>query len=162
MIVVSDTTAISSLHKIQQLPLLQKIFVEVIISSEVLEELKYFESINSEFNFTKTYPWIKVEAATDQQLIKSFEEILDKGESSAIALAIQLHADLVLIDEKQGRKVAVQQGLSIIGLVGVLEVAKKRNLIPALKPLLNDLIDVANFKISKNLYERTLEAVNEK
>ena len=115
-----------------------------------------------EFNFTKTYPWIKVETATDQQLIKSFEEILDKGESSAIALAIQLHADLVLIDEKQGRKVAVQQGLSIIGLVGVLEVAKKRNLIPALKPLLNDLIDVANFRISKNLYERTLEAVNEK
>ena len=162
MIVVSDTTAISSLHKIQQLPLLQKIFGEVIISSEVFEELKYFESINSEFNFTKTYPWIKVETATDQQLIKSLEEILDKGESSAIALAIQLHADLVLIDEKQGRKVAVQQGLSIIGLVGVLEVAKKRNLIPALKPLLNDLIDVANFRISKNLYERTLEAVNEK
>ena len=162
MIVVSDTTAISSLHKIQQLPLLQKIFGEVIISSEVFEELKYFESINSEFNFTKTYPWIKVEIATDQQLIKSLEEILDKGESAAIALAIQLHADLVLIDEKQGRKVAVQQGLSIIGLVGVLEVAKKRNLIPALKPLLNDLIDVANFRISKNLYERTLEAVNEK
>ena len=162
MIVVSDTTAISSLHKIAHLHLLKEIFTEVVIPAQVYDELKYFEKIQPGFDLRRSYPWISIETVKDTGLIQSLEEILDAGESSAIALSIQLHADLLLIDEKLGRKIAREKGLSVVGLMGVLEIAKKRKIVPFIKPLMDDLIRVANFRISKLLYERTLEAVNEK
>lgn len=160
MIVVSDTTAISSLHKISHLHILKSIFGEVIIPSQVLEELSYFEIDG--LDFLATYPWIKVEVVRDVKLIATLAETLDEGESSAIALTIQLQADLLLIDEKLGRKIAAEKGIAIVGLIGVLEIAKKHNHIALVKPVLDDLITVANFRISRPLYERTLEAANEK
>ncbi len=129
MIIVSDTTAISSLHKIQQLHLLQSIFGVVIIPQQVFDELKFFELKDLSFNWSEKYPWIKTETVTDNTLLDSLSENLDEGEAAAIALTIELHADLLLIDERQGRKIALERKLNIIGVVGVIEIAKRKNLL---------------------------------
>ncbi len=86
---------------------------------------------------------------------------LDRGEAEAIALALELKAEMLIIDELKGRNRAELAGLKIIGLLGTLIEAKKRNLIEAVKPLMEDLVDKAGFKIHPILYQRVLKISGE-
>ena len=81
------------------------------------------------------------------------EHNLDPGESYAIASAVEQKGDELLMDERRGRQVATQLGLSIIGLLGILLLAKQRQLIPQIKPILDRLIQVVGFRVSAQLYE---------
>jgi predicted nucleic acid-binding protein len=161
VIIVSDTTAISSLHAINQLNLLEILFKEVVIPVEVFDELKYFEHKNPQFKWTEEYTWLKTVAVKNNSLVIALAETLDEGEAAAIALTIELKADLLLIDEKFGRKIVSQRGLNIIGLLGVLELAKRHGIVTSIKLVLDDLILKANFRISSDLYAETLRLAQE-
>jgi predicted nucleic acid-binding protein len=94
-------------------------------------------------------------------IIKSiFEVSVDKGEASAIALAIELDDCLLIIDDLKGRKFAMQLVLSIIGTVGIILDAKLAGIIPSVKPLL-DKIKETNFRISEKLEAMILNKSNE-
>ena len=88
-------------------------------------------------------------------------EDLDLGEAEAIALAKELHAEWLLIDETKGRTIAKNAGLQIIGLLGVLLAAKEKGLITEVKLYLEKLITKAKFRISPELYTRVLQLANE-
>ena len=83
--------------------------------------------------------------------------IADAGEAEAIALALEAHAELLLMDERLGRDTARHLGLRFIGLIGVLVEAKRRRLIPTIKAELDALRDVAGFRIAQELYWRVLK-----
>lgn len=118
MIVVSDTSPLTALLTIGQSELLKKLFGDVVIPPAVKSEL------------SRTHPvlpvWLRVEMLRDHAKATFYARSVDRGEAEAIALAEELHADHLLIDERKGRRLAQQQGLPVPGLLGVVLLAKSR------------------------------------
>jgi uncharacterized protein len=163
VIVISDTSAITNLAAIQQLHLLSQLYERVIIPEAVYCELA---DINPPVPGTlevQSVSWLEVRQVNSRITVKRLqsEVRLDLGESEAIALALELSAELLLIDERRGRAEADRLGLRITGLLGILVEAKRRNLVVVVKPLMDALIATSEFRISSALYERILEMVDE-
>lgn len=97
----------------------------------------------------------------DRALVTALQTNLDEGETEAIALAIEVGADLFLLDERRVRSVASSFGLHFVGLLGVLIEAKHKGYISGVKSVLDDLIAKAGFWVSRQLYARVLEAAGE-
>lgn len=112
----------------------------------------------------QTFPWIKTLEVTDNLRVTDIlenQENIDLGEAESIILALELKANLLLIDERRGRLVATSYGLNVTGLLGVLIQAKRNGLIESVKPLINELIMQANFRVSSKLYAIVLETAGE-
>lgn len=86
---------------------------------------------------------------------------LDIGEAEAIALAVEIQAGQVLIDERRGRLIAKRLNLRYTGILGILVEAKSQGLIAEVEPLLNALINEAGFWIAEPLLSSVLQLVNE-
>lgn len=159
-VIVSDTSCIGYLIQVNLLNLLQIIYGEIIIPDAVNEEI--FQLENRGYNLTefKNADWIKIRNTNNLSNVNDYKYILDKGELEAISLAIELKADLLIIDEKLGRIVATNIGFDITGLVGILITAKNKNLIISIKEVLDKVI-LLGCRISKNLYNIALNSCNE-
>jgi predicted nucleic acid-binding protein len=105
----------------------------------------------------KAADWIQVREVANKNLVRALRHDLDAGEAEAIALAVEVNADLLLMDERLGRATAQHLGLRYIGLIGVLVIARQRKLIAEIKPDLDRLRQVAGFYISESLYNRVLK-----
>ncbi|MBC7969450.1 MAG: DUF3368 domain-containing protein [Verrucomicrobia bacterium] len=160
MIVVSDTSPISNLAAIGQLSLLQQLYSEVIIPTAVHQELLNSGSEDPAVLAVQTLDWIQVRSVTNAALLQPLQAILDPGEAEAIALAIELNANRVLMDERRGRQQAMQAGLKVTGLLGILLAAKQQGLLATIQPLLNALI-ANGFWIRDELYAETLRLAGE-
>lgn len=113
---------IISLLKAEQLDLLEKLFHEVIIPKAVYNELISNVKFQNEAQIIKGCSYIFVEEVIDTKSVNIFRRVtgLDAGESEAIVMADEKKADLLLMDERKGRMVAKQMGLTITGTVGIL------------------------------------------
>lgn len=89
-----------------------------------------------------------------------FNKKLHPGESEAIGLALQMNAHLLIMDERDGRKEAINQGLKVTGMLGIFLKAKEQNRILAVKPYL-DKLRLTNFKLNSQLYEHVLNQAGE-
>jgi len=163
MIVVSDTSPLNGLVIVGHLPLLQQIYERVLIPPAVADELKRGGEDEPRITQVLSVDWIEICQPTNIQLVKTLqtESNLDRGESEAIALAQELKADELLIDERLGRKEAVRLGLNITGLLGILLVAKRRGLVTEIRPIIDSLIQEASFRVSDRLYLEVLIAAGE-
>ncbi|XWK88586.1 MAG: DUF3368 domain-containing protein [Phormidium sp.] len=164
MIVVSDTSPITNLAAIGQLDLLQRLYTCIIIPIAVYNEMVTVGKPVPGAIEVQTLPWIQTQVVADRQraiAIRESQENIDLGEAEAIALALELKADLLLIDERRGRIVATNYGLQVTGLLGVLVQAKRNNLIQRIKPVLDQLIEQADFRVSSQLYSTILQIAGE-
>ncbi|WP_404790867.1 DUF3368 domain-containing protein [Altericista sp. CCNU0014] len=159
MLIVSNTSPILNLAIIEHLDLIKQQFIQVIIPPGVLGELKVNEDRPGSLALRNAVSegWIKIQPLTQSQtVVQLLRQTLDQGESEAIALALEQQADYILLDERDGRKVAKSLGLNVTGVLGVLLKAKQSGAISQLKPLLEDLIQVAGFRISPVLLAQLL------
>ena len=131
MIVVSDTTPLISLMKASRLELLATLFHEVLIPEAVFSELTANPRFQAEADQIRQAPYIKVVAVSEQKAVDILRRSsgLDLGESEAIVFADDQKADVLLMDEAKGRKVAKAMGLYIMGTVGVLLFAFEKNVL---------------------------------
>lgn len=162
MKVVADSSVLISLSAINQLELLRKRFSEVAIPRAVREEVVIEGKGQPGTQEVQSSNWIRVQDVKDRSFVRLLEAELDRGESEAIALARELKADLVLLDEKDARLRGKRVGLRILGTIGILIWAKKAGHISSLQAQLNALRDEAKFRISTELYEQALKSVSER
>lgn len=157
MIIVADSSPLVALALCDCLKILDQLFGEVRVSQTVYAEV----TIGNKAGSTKllTYLQDKVrEANLDLHIIGG--DTIDKGELTSIALYKHLNADYLLIDEKAGRKVAQINHVKIIGSLGVLIEAKRKNLIPRLKPYI-EILRTSKTHFSEELLNYALSVVNE-
>ncbi len=160
MIVVSDTSPVTSLAAVGQLHLLEVLYGTVVLPQAVYRELTDPPGQPGGAE-VQLLSWITRESASDRAQVASLLEELDLGEAEAVALAMELRADLLLMDERLGREVAARLGLRFVGTVGVLLAAKRQRHLAAVKPVLDALIDKARFRVSPTLYQAALAAAEE-
>ncbi|APB34751.1 Putative nucleic acid-binding protein, contains PIN domain [Gloeomargarita lithophora Alchichica-D10] len=163
MIVISDTSAITNLAVIDQLKLLPLLYGQVIIPEAVYRELVDIDPPVPGGVEVQIATWLEVKLIKNREVVERLqsEVRLDTGESEAIALALEIGADLLLIDERRGRTEANRLGIKITGLLGILVEAKRKGLIVAVKPLMDALIATSEFRVSSALYNQILNIVNE-
>ena len=161
MIVVSNTSPIINLAAVDELRMLHDLYDKIYIPEAVFDEISVIGAGQPGSEEVKEFDWIITQKVSNQTLVKALRIELDRGEAEAIALAIELNADLLLIDEKIGRSVATRFDPKFIGLLGTIIEAKSKGLVESVKPILNDLQTKAGFWISRKLYENVLKYAKE-
>jgi hypothetical protein len=153
MIVVSDTSPITALLAVEKAELLKQLFGEVVIPNAVETELR------------RTHPalpaWRRVQPLQNSVKANFYARSVDRGEAEAIALAEELHADHLLIDERKGRRLAQQHGVPVVGLLGVILLAKRARLISSARTLLEELDRKAGIYLAEELKNAALKTVGE-
>lgn len=153
MITVSDTSPINYLVLIDCQELLPKLFDSVLIPEAVHRELQAAGTPEPVRQFVSAAPgWLEIRSAPD---IPATIAHLDSGEREAIALALAVGTEFVLLDERKGRQAAKEHGLQAYGTLGVIGLAAERKLV-ALGDAL-DRLQQTNFRASPRL----LKAVRE-
>ena len=152
MLIVCDTSPIINLAIIDHLWLLPKIYGQIIIPQTVYDEIVIAGAGETGADDVRLAKWIEVRNCTINDLWERLKKELDPGEAEAIALAFEIQADRILIDERKGRQKAIELLLKPVGVLGVLLRAKQDNLISEVTPLLDRLMEEADFFIHENLY----------
>lgn len=148
-VVVSDTACLIALNKIGQLGLLISVYGQVIITPTVASE------------FHAPLPeWIEIQPPVNISLQASLEEMIDAGEASAIALAVEIKDCYLILDDLRARKIAAGMGLLFTGTLGVIAIAKRRGIIPLARPLLEKLRET-DFWISEKFLQQLLADLGE-
>jgi hypothetical protein len=160
--IVSNTTPIVCFLKLGRLDILKNIFNEIIISQAVYAEVTAKPDEAEAITALTESGLFKTRPAENKFAVSLLQKQigLDLGESESIVLAQELKAELLLMDERKGRRVAAENGISISGTLGVLIKAKQMNLVKEIRPLLNELI-TKDIRIGNNLLKKVLESVNE-
>lgn len=157
--VISNTTPILSLLKIDRLDLLKALYVKIIIPLAVYVEIEKGKDKPYYQNLLK-FDWIEIMEIKNPESKVYFLD-LDDGEAEVLILGNEQKADLLIIDEIMGRRYAKSLGFNLTGTLGVLLKAKENGLIVNIKTLLEELVEKGTW-LSPKLISRVIGLANEK
>jgi predicted nucleic acid-binding protein len=158
--VLSDTSPVRALAHLGHLDWLALLFGQVILPPAVDAELRNPPAGLPAVD-TQALPFIQVFAPGNQQRVQELLADLDAGEAEALALAEEVHADLVLMDEQAGRALAGRCGFMVLGTLGILLRAKAQGLCSEVRPLLDRLQQEIHFFVSRKLRAIILQQAGE-
>lgn len=159
MPVVSNSSPILSFARANRLSLLRDVVKVLTIPDAVYDEIVVHGAGYPGVEPVQQEEWILRERVRDQSFVDQLPQKLHLGEREAIALAKERGITL-LIDDHEARKEARRLGLDVFGSLRVLREAKDRGMIPAVKPILDELITTGTY-ISETLYEAFLQELGE-
>lgn len=160
---VSDTSPLFNLAAIDQLHLLRRSFDEILIPEAVLDELapvREHPGVQA-IHQAITERWILVRPVGDRGRIEALKQDLGRGETEAITLALQLGLRRILIDEREGSRMAEKCGLEPLGVLGVLLRAKREGHLVSIKEMMIALRDEVGFYIHRDLFFKVLQLSGE-
>ncbi|MDR0738017.1 MAG: DUF3368 domain-containing protein [Prevotellaceae bacterium] len=147
--VITDASCLIALTKIDTLDLLHQLYAKLIVTDDIYAE------------FGEPLPeWIEIKTVINKKYQQLLELHLDKGESSAIALAMEMENVLLIIDDLKARKEAKRLGLPMTGTLGILYAAKQKGLIPALN-IHVERLQAVGFRIAPNIVKELLTLCGE-
>ncbi len=161
MIVVTDTSVVLNLCWLGLESLLPAIYEDVLAPEQVRQEFERKAVTDPRFVGLRFPFFIAIENTTVIPAALTDNPDLDPGEIAAIALALARGISDVLIDESSGRAAAISLGLHVTGLLGILIEGKRRQLVPALLPLLDSLSAGARFWMDARLRQHVLRIAGE-
>jgi predicted nucleic acid-binding protein len=165
-VVVSDASPLICLSAIRQFNLLRLLYGEVLIPAAVWQEITHIPAFSPAASpqvaeDASAAGWLQITTASNRPLVTQLETLLDPGEAEAIALAVEHASSLLLIDERDGGQVARTLNVPLTGTLGVLLRAKALGHIPAIKPLLTELVEQHHFRLHPDLLHRVLAEAGE-
>ena len=147
--IISDTSCFIILTNIGELELLQKVYGQIVTTPEIVAE------------FGETLPeWVEIVEVRDKYRQTILGLQIDKGESSAIALALETPNSVVILDDYKARRIAERLGITLTGTIGVIIKAKLNRVIPSIKPLL-EKIKRTDFRLSDEIETQALKEAGE-
>jgi len=158
LIVVSNSTILIGLARINKLDLLKRLFSKIYIPNAVFNELTQVEKAGA--SEIKKASYLVQKSPKDTKEVFLLLGNLDRGEAEVLALSKELNTDLVLIDEEKARKVAVLAGFEVMGLIGVLLAAKRKGFLKSIKPLIEEL-KKKKFRVSEEIIADILKSARE-
>lgn len=147
--IISDTSCLIILTNIGELDLLHKVYGSIVTTIDIATE--YGEILPD---------WVIIEKVEDKLRQQLLEMQIDRGESSAIALALETPGCTVILDDYKARKIAKQLGVNYTGTIGVIIKAKLSGVIPSIKPIL-EKIKQTDFRLSSDIEQQALNAAGE-
>lgn len=148
-IIISDTSCFIILSNIGELEILHKVYGSILTTFDIAKE------------FGEPLPdWVEVLNVTDKYRQQLLEMQIDKGESSAIALALETPDSTIILDDYKERKIAAQLGINYTGTIGVIIKAKLNGVIPSIKPII-EKIKQTNFHLSVDIELQALKEAKE-
>lgn len=160
--IVSNTTPISNLLRLDKISILPDLFSAVYIPPAVADELNVAFSSSRDWQKYIDTGQIIIHEISNDIFVNQMIPFLHLGEAQAICLCMELKAKIFLIDDKDGRTIANLNKIPMTGTLGILLRAKKDGLIPNVKQLMDRLRDECHFWIKQELYEKALFLANEK
>jgi predicted nucleic acid-binding protein len=161
VIVVSDSSTLISLAKIDSFDLLHRLFGEITISSDVYTEVAIVGSHLPGAIETANSSWIQVRHIKHPETLASAQERLGLGlgELSTLILAKEIGADLVILDELRARKLAQREGFRVQGTIAILEACFRKHYLLDLRTAYVQLLKCGIF-LNRDLLNRSLESFN--
>lgn len=147
--IISDTSCFIILTNIGELELLHKVYGQITTTIDIATE------------FGEVLPdWVEIATVVDKYSQQLLEMQIDKGESSAIALALETPNSTMILDDYKARKIADQLRIPYTGTIGVIIKAKLKKIIPSIKPLL-EKIKQTDFRLSPEIELQAMKEANE-
>ena len=159
---MSNSSPLMSLSNIERLELIKWKFDEILIPYAVWKEITVDGKGKKGAGHVQNSTWIKVKSIKNKTSFNLLQNYIDYGEAEAIALALETQADVLLLDDKSARQIAVKLGFKVMGVLGILIWAKNEGLITSLSEEIEKLKKQANFRLSNKLIENVLQRISEK
>jgi len=158
--VVLNTSPIIYLSSIGEINILEKLFGEVLIPEAVKREVISGGEGSFGFKEVNEEKWIKTRKIKSESAKTYLLTDLDDGEAEVIVLAEDEKADIIVMDDRLGRKVAKLRGYNVIGTLRLLLIAKEKGIIPEVKSRIEKL-KAAGFWLSEDVIKAVLEQIGE-
>lgn len=161
MIVVSNTSPLTSLGAIVKLDLLRRVFGQIEISNAVWDELNAYGAQWPGRDEVAAASWIRRHPATADATVLALMRTIDRREAESISLSVKLGASLILLDDRDARGAAKDLGLRVAGVLGVLIQAKRIGELVSVRASIDDLRSRAGFFVSAAVYDHALTFAGE-
>jgi hypothetical protein len=158
--VVSNSSPLITLATVNRLALLEVLFEQIAIPQTVYDEVVIHGEGEPGSTEVAEAEWIHTFQAKDQLAVNLLRESLDAGGSEAIVLAQELNARYILLDDALARRKARLIGLRVTGTMGIILMSKEAGLVPAVRPILDELTGT-DFRISGSVYQEVLTRAGE-